>query len=163
MAAEFAGAAGREPGAGRCRVQNLDRYACSFRADPGVVRDVLRAAVARFARRLSAEEAGTLELALAEVLNNVVEHGYAGLPPGPVEIDITHDSDALWCQVSDEGHPMPDLKPPEGRLQPVTGMIDDLAEGGWGWALIRTLTADLNYARIDGRNELSFRLALGEA
>lgn len=162
MTAEHGGAAGRAS-ARRGRGRDLDRYHCEFLADPIAVREVLRAAVARFARRLSVEEAGTLELALAEVLNTVVEHGYAGLPPGPVTLELALEASAFGCRIVDEGRPMPDLRLPQGGLPPPRAAIEELDEGGWGWALIRALTTNLRYTRSDGRNELSFRLVLGEA
>lgn len=137
-----------------------DLFRIGFVAEPNAVRDALRRAVARFARRITPEDAGTLELALAEVLNNVAEHGYADLPPGPVQLDLRRAGRALHCRVEDEGHPMPGLALPEGSLQPVAETVAGLAEGGWGWALIRDLTTDIRYAREDGRNRLTFRIPL---
>ena len=137
-----------------------DLFQTGFLAEPHAVRDALRRAVARFARRITPEDAGTLELALAEVLNNVAEHGYAGLPPGPVQLDLRRAGGDLHCVVEDEGHPMPGLVLPEGSLQPVAATVEGLAEGGWGWALIRDLTTDIRYTREDGRNRLTFRIPL---
>lgn len=137
-----------------------DLFRADFLAEPNAVRDALRRAVARFARRITEEDAGTLELALAEALNNVAEHGYAGLPPGPVRLDLRWADGALECRVEDEGHPMPGLILPEGSLQPIAETVGGLAEGGRGWALIRALTTDIRYGREDGRNRLTFRIAL---
>ena len=137
-----------------------DHLQLRFQADGSEVRQVLRRAVRRFADAISAEDIGTLELVLAEVLNNVVEHAYASRPPGPVRLSLQRQGISLTCQVEDEGAPMPGLRPPEGGLRHFTGNIQDLAEGGWGWALIRALTADLRYARHRNINQLSFRLPL---
>ncbi len=134
-----------------------DLFRAAFLAEPNAVRDALRCAVARFARRITQEDAGTLELALAEVLNNVAEHGYADLPPGPVQLDLKWAGGALHCLVEDEGHPMPGLVLPHGSLQPIAETVEGLAEGGWGWALIRDLTTDIRYVREAGRNRLTFQ------
>lgn len=139
------------------------RVAFRFRADMGEVRAVLRRAVARFARQITAEDAGALELTLAEVLNNVVEHAYAGQPGGPISLTIWREPARLGCLVEDRGKAMPGLAPPEAPLAAVAGRAGDLPEGGWGWALIGAMTEDLAYDRRQGVNRLSFGLPLAAA
>lgn len=136
-----------------------------LRADEREVRRVLNDIKTRFVGHLSPEDSGSLELALAEVLNNIVEHAYAGRAPGQVSVSLMLASagDALLCRVEDDGHPMPGMALPEGQMQPVAERIEDLAEGGWGWALIRTLTDEIVYERQAGRNRLHFRLPLSKA
>lgn len=129
-----------------------------FAADQTAVRVALRSAVARFVRQITAEEAGTLELVLAEVLNNIVEHAYAEAGPGRIELTIARDALGLTCRVEDDGAPMPGGMLPAGRLPSHAVAVDDLPEGGFGWFLIRDLTRDLSYARDGGRNLLMFRL-----
>jgi serine/threonine-protein kinase RsbW len=136
-------------------------FARTFDADALAVRGVLRAAVARFARRIGKDEAGILELALAEVLNNVVEHGYNGQPAGLVRVVIGRGSSFLNCRVEDAGSPVP---------EDVLVMADDddepfpegepLPEGGFGWKLIHSLVTDLRYSQIDGYNRMTFRIPL---
>ena len=128
----------------------------AFRADAQEVRGALRRAVDCFSGQITTDEAGMLELVLAEVLNNVVKHGYAGLAAGPVAVSISRDRGALRCQITDQGRPMPDLKLLDCPMQPVAECVADLAEGGWGWALIRELTCDLAYWRSAHTNCVSF-------
>ncbi|MDW4550138.1 ATP-binding protein [Defluviimonas sp. D31] len=131
-----------------------------FEADPRAVREALGQAVVEIARDLSPEDAGKLELALAEVLNNIVEHAYDGHPSGPVELCLRREAAWICCRIVDSGHAMPAHELPEGRMQPVPAQLDELPEGGWGWSLICTLATDLAYRREDGRNFLTFRLPL---
>ncbi len=132
----------------------------SFPADPLSVRTALRAALARFLRQVSPEEAGTLELVLAEVLNNIVEHGYADSNFGTISLSIVRDRKGLSCSVSDDGVALPDTCLHSGSN---TGPSPDhLPEGGFGWFLIRDLAEDLGYHREKGRNLLAFRLPLRE-
>ena len=138
-------------------------FCSSFRADPREVREALRAVIARFSSKITPEEAGTLELALAEVLNNVVEHGYHGLEPGPIALVLRQVGDALHCSIEDRGHAMPDTALTQRPLPAVDVAVADLAEGGWGWALIRELTADLHYSRDGGWNSVRFRIPLKPA
>lgn len=131
-----------------------------FAADQTAVRVALRGALARFVRQVSAEEAGTLELVLAEVLNNIVEHAFAEAGPGRIELTITRVSLGLACRVVDDGAPMPGGMLPAGRLPSNSVALEDLPEGGFGWFLIRDLTRELSYVRDGGRNLLMFRLPL---
>lgn len=143
--------------------RRADRFARCFPAEPHAVRAALRAAVARFARRISPEDAGALELTLAEVLNNIVEHAYGGLARGPVDLALCHTGAALCCRIEDRGRPMPHLALPEGALPPTVVAVADLAEGGWGWSLVRGLTENLAYERDGDRNRLTFRIPLDAA
>ena len=127
------------------------------------MRDALRAAVARFARRISPEDAGALELTLAEVLNNVVEHAYGSRSDGPVELALCRAAGALCCQIEDCGRPMPHLVVPDTPLPPTEVALTELAEGGWGWSLVRGLTEDLAYVRDGDCNRLTYRIPLDDA
>lgn len=133
----------------------------SFVADPMSVRRALRAALARFLRQLREDEAGTLELILAEVLNNIVEHGYGDGLPGTITLSIVRDRRGLSCSVSDDGVALPasallnPADPAQSRPDPAS-----LPEGGFGWCLIRDLAEDLGYHREGSRNLLAFRIPL---
>ncbi len=132
-----------------------------LRADPLIVRDALAAVLERFAPLISSEDCGTLELVLAEVLNNIVEHGYVGTEAGLIDLSIVRDKRGLSCSVRDDGTPLPadhlirNLETHK-RPEPI-----DLPEGGFGWFLIRDLAEDLGYARSENSNLLAFRLPIG--
>jgi serine/threonine-protein kinase RsbW len=104
---------------------------------------------------LPATDRGLAELALAEVLNNVVEHAYRD-GAGKIELTLSVGEGDLRVTVVDRGLPLPGGRLPQGTL-PEPGP-DGPAEGGYGWFLIRQLSCDLAYRRINGRNELRFRL-----
>ena len=133
----------------------------SFLADPLSVRAALCATRARFARQMSEDEAGTLELVLAEVLNNIVEHGYGADETGTITLSMVRDRRSMICSVSDDGVELParclDHLWDGGPSRPLP---EDLPEGGFGWFLIRDLAEDLGYHREGGRNLLAFRLPL---
>jgi serine/threonine-protein kinase RsbW len=139
-------------------------FARTLDADPLAVRGVLQAAVARFGRSIGQDEAGILELALAEVLNNVVEHGYNGQPAGLIRVVIGRSASFLNCRVEDAGSPVPD------EILTMTLTDEDpfpegepIPEGGFGWKMIHSLVTDLRYVQIDGYNRLNFRIPLGTA
>ena len=129
-------------------------------ADPTAVREGLRALFdTLLLRGLSKAERSTAEIVLAEALNNIVEHAYADAG-GKIELTLQLHHAELVCQIEDKGRPMPGGSLPAGELQLIEGQ-DNLPEGGFGWHLIRTLSHDLHYRRINGRNQLSFRLDAG--
>lgn len=133
----------------------------SFAADALSVRAALRAALARFMRQMTHDEAGTLELVLAEVLNNIVEHGYGDNGHGTITLSMVRDRRGLSCSVSDDGVELPaDCLLHADTVQDLRPQPDHLPEGGFGWFLIRDLAEDLGYHRSNGRNLLAFRLPL---
>ncbi len=136
------------------------RLDLTFPADALAVRRALADAMAGLVQTGGPADIGLVELVLAEVLNNIVEHAYAGIAPGPIRLLLLQEAQVLTCRIEDEGRPMPGEVLPDGRLPEIAADLSDLAEGGWGWALVRTLADDLQYRREAGRNQLSFRLAL---
>ena len=130
-------------------------------ADPLAVREGLRVLFdTALLRSLADDDRGTAEIVLAEALNNIVEHAYAR-HAGEIEITLLLHQNALICRIIDTGLPMPNELLPTGHLAAFEA-TDDLPEGGFGWFLIRTLSRDLDYRRVDGRNHLSFRLDTGQ-
>lgn len=126
-------------------------------ADATSVRQALRALLdTLMLRSLTDDRRGAVEIVLAEVLNNVVEHAYSR-QPGTISINLHLGGSDLTCVIEDTGKPMPDGRLPPGHLHP-KDELGNPAEGGFGWHLIRSLSRDLDYRRIDGRNLLSFRL-----
>ena len=107
---------------------------------------------------------GSVEIVLAEVINNVIEHAYAGEPQGIIEISLDPSEKGFACLIRDSGKPMPGEVLPKGSLPDLDVPLEDLPEGGFGWHMIRTLVDDLTYAREAGQNHLSFKMhAMDEA
>jgi serine/threonine-protein kinase RsbW len=130
-----------------------------FRADPASVRQALAGMLdLPPLHLLPRDDKGIAELVLAEVLNNVAEHAY-GEAGGEVAVTLALGPAGIRCLIVDGGRAMPGEQLPEGRLPggPDT-QLEDLPEGGFGWGLIRTLSTDLSYARVDGQNRLAFVL-----
>ncbi|MBE0555051.1 MAG: ATP-binding protein [Rhodobacteraceae bacterium] len=107
-------------------------------------------------RRQSPAFRGAAELVLAEAMNNIVEHAYAG-QPGRIELRMQPHAGGLAFLVTDWGRPMPGGALPPGN-PPVLSAEADLPEGGFGWHLIRRLASGLDYRRIADRNVLRFDL-----
>lgn len=141
-------------------------FACVVAADPFAVRAGLaRMFAAPPLANLSADHRGTVQVVLAEVLNNIAEHAYTG-GNGEISVSLRQTGAGLHCLVTDDGVAMPGGTLPVGNHPaqrhgrpdlPLQDMpLADLPEGGFGWHLIRRLTQDLHYARVGGQNRLTF-------
>ena len=127
------------------------------------IREALAETRARLARApLLDEELATVEVVLAEVMNNVAEHAYAWRRDGEMVLGLRLAEEGLLVSVTDEGRPMPDDDLPFGQRLDPTLPLDDMPEGGFGWLIIRQLARDVTYLRRDGVNQLSFRMAIGK-
>lgn len=122
----------------------------------------VRNALETLRQKLTAEEfaacnAGVLELVLAEVLNNVVEHALAGRSDGQIVISCNYQNHCWQVEVRDNGTAMPESGLPSGIMPEVDQDMGDLPEGGFGWGLVRTLAQDIEYERrASGVNQLTF-------
>ena len=134
-------------------------FALRFTASDMATRDVLQDLVSGLSNAgINGDDLATVELILAEALNNVTEHAYAD-GPGPVELSVQMQRRALACQIVDRGRPMPSGDAPDPPLPPIGPMVN-MPEGGFGWHIIRCLTTDLTYRRVGKRNTLSLRVPL---
>ena len=105
----------------------------------------------------------SVEIMLAEALNNVAEHAYPPDNPGKMRLRIRRRGLSLMVEIRDSGRPMPKGRAPVGN-HPMTEFHqhDSMPEGGYGWFLIRELVSDLVYDRHDEENFLVFRMSLTE-
>ncbi len=139
------------------------RHKIRCEADPHSIRGALKRVRAVCAGRLGDCDAATLELALAEVLNNIVEHAY-GWRGGPVALSVEIGQTVLYCSVADRGAAMPGLTlPPVAPPRKWSGERGDLGEGGWGWHILYSLTRDLSYTRSGTGNLLNFGIDLNDS
>ncbi len=86
-------------------------------------------------------------LALHELLNNLIEHAYDGAETGSIGIEMTFDLGKLVLVTTDTG------KTNRMDLNQIE-MPDptDLAEGGYGLAIIQALVDSIDYQLQDGKN-----------
>jgi len=76
--------------------------------------------------------------AFAEAFNNIVVHGYAGLPPGNVDVEISWSIDAFVIKITDQGH----------SFDPASVEVPDLdllPEGGLGLFIMRSFMDEVDY------------------
>lgn len=106
--------------------------------------------------RVGEQEAGEMDLGLAEALSNIVRHGYAGQPGATLEL-VCVECRGRWClRIFDRGRPVPEglLRadtPPVFDFDP--GALDEIPEGGMGLALMRASFDEVDY-RAGSRGNL---------
>ncbi len=118
----------------RCTLRDLDRYlgTCA----------------------IPSEWAEDLNLVLAEVMTNIVRHGYPK-EPGTIALQLLQTDHALECHIIDQGIAFdPSLL---GQIAPDPS---ELNEGGYGWFIIRNLTRKVSYQHRNGQNILCFTIPI---
>jgi len=128
---------------------------------PETVRVILSDLRARVqALGISEDQCGTIEIAMAEALNNIIEHAYAPECEGPLRLDVSLGDTQLQIETRDIGHPLPGLDLPVNAFPDASGPLDSLPEGGFGWFLIRELTNKVEYTRKENKNHLTLVFAI---
>lgn len=92
-----------------------------------------------------------VQIVLGEMLNNIVEHGYRDDRLGAVVVRVERQGTAILLTTLDWGRAYSAGALPTGPAPEP----EALAEGGYGWFLIRTLARDISYVRRNGCNRLS--------
>ncbi len=94
-----------------------------------------------------------VQIALDEVLANVLDHGGEGGASPSVDVAMRVADGRIAVQVSDDGRA---FNPLEAATPDTTGSIEDRAIGGLGIHLVKTLMDTVAYERSNGRNHLQF-------
>ncbi len=118
----------------------------------------LRSALSKLG--LSEDRLPGVELAVAEALNNIVEHAFPGEKTGDVRIDAALSGKHLCVTLIDTGRPLPNGRPPVEKRPNPDVERQDLPEGGFGWHLIRDLTDLIAYTRAGEENRLQLHFGL---
>ena len=106
--------------------------------------DEIREIVAEAARQVgfSDKEIYAIQLAADEASSNIIEHAYAGVTGGKLEIDLSTSDNELKIIMRDHGKPFDPASVPEPNVKA------DLSErkiGGLGMYLMRKLMDEVSY------------------
>lgn len=142
---------------------SLAPFSISLAGREDAVRSGLADAMAQLSSlQLVPDDASTVELVLAEALNNIVEHALANArAPSQIDIHGTHGPQGLELLIVDQGVPMPEGVAPSGLQPDVDVAIADMPEGGFGWFMIHALATRVHYARVEQANHLTLLLPVG--
>ena len=83
-----------------------------------------------------------LALAVEEASTNIMVHGYAGAPPGPIALRFHAEPGQITITIADEARPFsPDSVPPPD----LTSDLEERKIGGLGWYLIRKMVDEVRH------------------
>lgn len=108
---------------------------------------------------LPADAIWRVQVALDEVLSNVLRHGSAGGRVGPIGVDLDLEGPSIEIVVTDDA---PAFNPLEAPAPDTSVRLDDRPLGGLGIALVRALVDEVTYERRQGRNRLTLRKTLAD-
>ncbi len=97
-----------------------------------------------------------IELALEEMVTNVIKYGYA--PPNPdnsVRINVNIHCDSVSLRIEDSGHEFDPLAAP---TPDISGELDKRPVGGVGIHLTRNMTDAMEYIRRHDKNILKIQV-----
>jgi serine/threonine-protein kinase RsbW len=116
----------------------------------------LRELVEQFGSRhgLSSDIVYQLNLALEEIVTNIISYGLEDREGHFVGVELRIDGDEVSAQVEDDGAPFDptELPPPD-----IEAPIEQRRVGGLGIHLVRELMDDLAYSRTGNKNILTLR------
>lgn len=117
-------------------------------------------AVDRFAaeHHLAPDIVGDIQVALDEVLTNIVDYGYTDDAEHEIRVCLRRDEDVLEATVEDDGVP---FNPLESAEPDTRAPLHERRIGGIGLHFVRNLMIEVSYKRVGGYNRLVLRKTLG--
>jgi anti-sigma regulatory factor (Ser/Thr protein kinase) len=103
------------------------------------------------AHDLPAPLAFSFDLALEEVVTNVITHGYDDERPHEIEVRMSVVEGTVRAEITDDGRP---FDPRQAPAPDVGAPLADRPIGGLGTFLIQRSMDDVDYRVVDGRNHL---------
>lgn len=98
-----------------------------------------------------------LNLALGEILTNIISYGYTDSGEHEITVRLSIEPGEMRVDVEDDGKPFNPLEAPEADT---TKPLEERAVGGLGVHLVRKLTDGLEYQRREGKNLLVMKKRL---
>jgi serine/threonine-protein kinase RsbW len=100
---------------------------------------------------IAREVAFELQLACDEAATNVIKHGYAGMNPGSLMLELRPTPKRITLILSDFGHP---FEPVETDAPDVEALLHDEPTTGFGLYFIYSTMDDVNYYTDEQGNHL---------
>ena len=93
-----------------------------------------------------------IQLAVDEACTNIIMHGYAGMDPGSVILDLEIDSNKIIISLTDFGHA---FEPDSTPIPDVDAPIEERELGGFGLFFIRQSVDDVKYRTTEDGNTMT--------
>ena len=93
-----------------------------------------------------------LQLAVDEACTNIITHGYAGMDPGSIILDLEMDSGKLTLFLTDFGH---SFEPDNTPVPDVDAPIEEREMGGFGLFFIQQSVDRMDYRVTEDGNTMT--------
>ena len=102
-------------------------------------------------RGIDAQTCYDLKLAVDEACTNVITHGYAGMNPGSLILDLEFEPQRVVVTITDFGHPFEPYEPAEPDA---AAGLEDRPTGGFGLFFIYKTMDHVDYQTTEEGNRL---------
>jgi anti-sigma regulatory factor (Ser/Thr protein kinase) len=102
-------------------------------------------------RAIDSQTCYDLKLAMDEACTNVITHGYAGMNPGSLILDLEFEPHQVTVTITDFGHP---FEPYEPDAPDASAAFEDRATGGFGLFFIYHVMDHVDYRTTEEGNRL---------
>ena len=92
-----------------------------------------------------------VQLAVDEACTNIISHGYAGMDPGSIILDLDVSQDKLTVTLTDFGHC---FEPSSAPIPDVDAPIEEREQGGFGLFFIQQAMDDMAYQSTEDGNKM---------
>jgi serine/threonine-protein kinase RsbW len=92
-----------------------------------------------------------IQLAVDEACTNIISHGYAGLDPGSIIMDLEIEPDKIVVTLTDFGR---SFEPSSAPVPDVNAPLEERELGGYGLFLIQQSMDDMNYQVTEDGNKM---------
>ena len=93
-----------------------------------------------------------VQLAVDEACTNIISHGYAGLEPGSIIMDLDIHADRIAVTLTDFGH---SFEPGSAPAPVVDAPIEERELGGFGLFFIQQSMDDMKYQVTEDGNKMT--------
>lgn len=93
-----------------------------------------------------------LQLAVDEACTNIITHGYAGIDPGSIILDLEMDAGKLILSLTDFGH---SFEPDNTPMPNVDAPIEERELGGFGLFFIQQSVDQVDYRVTEDGNTMT--------
>ncbi len=100
---------------------------------------------------MDAEALYDLELAVDEACTNVITHGYAGMDPGSIIMQLELQPGIVKVSITDFGH---SFEPANTPAPDTNATVEEREEGGFGLFFIRQSVDEIDYRVTEDGNTM---------
>ena len=115
----------------------------------------------RFAaeHRLSSNVVFSMNVALDEILGNIIRYGYTDDAIHDIHVRLSVDGPMVGTEIEDDGRPFDPCVAPAPEAD---APVEARRIGGLGIHIVRNLMSQMEYARVAGRNRLVMKMSLDD-